>query len=404
MTGLLDALDGDPEVDRAVDDTAIVRAMLDAEAALAHALAGAGMIPTESANAVTEAAGELDLDAAELGRRAAQSGTPVIPLVEALRSVVPESARNAVHLGATSQDIIDTALQLVAKRALGPLLGHLDSAAGRAAELAAEYRSTPALARTLGQPALPTTFGLRTAGWLAGLDTAAAELHRLRTTRLAVQLGGAAGTMSAYGTDGPKIAALLAAELSLRDPGAPWHTERSRVLMLGAALGAAVAACGKVGTDVGLLSQAEVGEVAEAEPGGSSAMPHKRNPARSVLVVAAARRAPGLVGTLFACGVHEQDRATGSWHAEWPTLRELLRITGGAAARTAQVLAGLHVDAAAMRRNLGAVTTDIATEPTTPTEPTDPTSGPPDHIGSAQYLVDRALTAYHQRTRGADQP
>jgi 3-carboxy-cis,cis-muconate cycloisomerase len=385
VTGLLGALDGDPVVDRTVDDAALVRAMLDVEAALARAVATVGLVPAESAAAVSDAAGRLDLDAAELGRRAAGSGTPVIPLVEALMAAVPESAHDAVHMGATSQDIIDTALQLVAHRASGPLLDHLEAAADRAAEIAAEHRATPALARTLGQPALPTTFGLRAAGWLAGLDAAAADLHRLRATRLAVQLGGAAGTMAAYGTEGPRVAALLAAELGLRDPGVPWHTERSRVLALGAALGTAVAACGKIATDVILQSQAEVGEVAEDEPGGSSAMPHKRNPARSVLVVAAARRAPGLVSTLLASGVHEQERATGSWHAEWPTLRELLRVSGGAAARIAAVLTGLRVDIAAMRRNLEAF-------------------GPDDYLGSAHILVDHALTAHAQRRKGDEQP
>lgn len=389
MTGMLAALDGDPAVDRAVDDDALVRAMLDVEAALARAAAAAGLVPAESAAAVTDAANGLDLDPAELGRRAVDSGTPVIPLVQALVSSVPDSARDAVHVGATSQDIIDTALQLVAHRALGPLLGHLDEAAGRTAHLASAHRDTAAVARTLGQPALPTTFGLRVAGWLNGLDTAADELLRIRTTRLAVQLGGAAGTMAAYGDNGPRVAALLADELGLRDPGLPWHTERSRVLGLGSALGGAVVACGKIATDVVLLSQAEVGELAEARPGGSSAMPHKRNPARSVLVVAAARRAPGLVSTLYASGVHEQERATGAWHAEWPTLRELLRIAGGAAGHTAAVLTGLRVDTAAMRRNLDAA------------GPALRQAGSP---GSAGMLVDRALTRHARRAGEAGQP
>jgi 3-carboxy-cis,cis-muconate cycloisomerase len=448
VTGLLGALDGDPTVDRSVDDAALVKAMLEVEAALARAAAAAGLVSAESAAAVTDTARGLDLDLEDLGRRAALSGTPVIPLVQALISAVPDNARDAVHMGATSQDIIDTALQLVARRALGPLLGHLDEAAEHAAHLASAHRDTLAVARTLSQPALPTTFGLRAAGWLAGLDTAAAELDRVWNTRLAVQLGGAAGTMAAYGADGLRVAAQLAGELGLSEPCLPWHTERSRVLALGAALGGAVAACGKIATDVILLSQAEVGEVAEAEPGSSSAMPHKRNPVLSVLVVAAARRAPGLVSTLLASGVHEQERATGSWHAEWPTLRELLRVAGGAAGRTAAVLAGLRVDPAAMRRNLDAagpaVFSEALTGRLTPVlgrsaardairRALDAAPGggdelaaalradaavaravtadeivdllrPAEYLGSTGALVDRALTAHARRTRGVEQP
>lgn len=362
MGGLLGALDGDPAVDRAVADAALVRCILDVEAALARATAAAGLVPTAAADAVVDAAGRLHVDIDELGRRAAESASPVLPLVRDLVEAVPAAARGAVHFGATSQDVLDTALQLLSHRALALVLDQLATAAAGAALLADTHRETLMVARTLGQPALPTTFGLRAAGWLAGLDRAAAQLGAIRARDLAVQLGGAAGTMAAYGTAGPAVATRLAAELGLADPGVPWHTERSRVHVLGAALGAAVAACGKVATDVILLSQHEVGEVAEAGPGASSALPHKRNPARSVLVVAAARRAPGLVSTLLASGLHELDRATGSWQAEWPVLRELLRLAGGAAARTAAVLAGLQVDEPAMLRNLAAAGPGLLSE------------------------------------------
>jgi 3-carboxy-cis,cis-muconate cycloisomerase len=267
-----------------------------------------------------------------------------------------------VHLGATSQDILDTALQLLARRALEPIVQYLDHAGDAAAELATAHRDSPMVARTLGQPALPSTFGLRAAGWLTALGTTAARLAEVRNSELAVQLGGAAGSLSAYGDTGPQVAARLAAELGLIDPGLPWHTERSRVHVLATALGSAIAACGKVATDVVLMSQHEVGELAESSPGGSSAMPHKRNPIRSVQVIAAARRAPGLVATLLVSGVHEQERATGSWHAEWPALRELLRLAGGATARTAAVLAGLRVDRDAMRANLVAAGPGVFSE------------------------------------------
>jgi 3-carboxy-cis,cis-muconate cycloisomerase len=362
VAGLLGALDGDPAVDRAADDAALVRAMLDVEAALARATSAAGLIPAAAAAAITDAAERLEVDATDLGRRAVQSASPVVPLVHDLVAAVPANARGAVHLGATTQDVLDTALQLVSHRVLGLLLEHLEDAAASAARLAETHRDTLMAARTLGQPALPTTFGLRAAGWLAGLDRAAARLSDLRATELAVQLGGAAGTQAGFGDAGPTVAARLAAELGLADPGVPWHTERTRVHALGAALGSAVAGCGKIATDVILLSQPEIGEVAEAGPGGSSALPHKRNPAQSVLVVAAARRAPGLVATLLASGMPELDRATGSWQAEWATLRELLRLAGGAAARITAVLAGLRVDAEAMRRNVAAAGPGLLSE------------------------------------------
>lgn len=362
MAGLLGALDGDPAVDRVVDDRALIRAMLEVEAALARAVAGVGRISAESAAAVTRAAEALDVDADELGRRAAESGNPVIPLVRDLVGAVAQDARGAVHVGATSQDVLDTALQLLAYRALGPVLDHLSSAADGAAALAETHRDTLMVARTLGQPALPAMFGLRAAGWMTGIDAAADQLHEVRATRLAIQLGGAAGTMAAYEPDGPEIAARLAADLGLADPGVPWHTERSRVHALGAALGAAVAACGKVATDVILLSQAEVGELSEGVPGTSSAMPHKRNPSQSVLIVAAAHRAPGLVASLLTSGMHEQERATGSWQAEWPVLRDLLRLAGGAGARAATIIAGLQIHPDAMKRNLDAACPGVMSE------------------------------------------
>ncbi|NEE02936.1 3-carboxy-cis,cis-muconate cycloisomerase [Phytoactinopolyspora halotolerans] len=374
MAGLLEALDGDPAVDREVGDGALVRALLDVEAALARALARAGLVSDDAAAAVAEAASTLDVDAEELGRRAVAAGNPVVPLVRDLAAAVPEHAQDAVHRGATSQDILDTALQLLARRALEPVLQYLRAAGDAAARLARDHRRTVMVARTLGQPAQPTTFGLRAANWLAGLDAANAELTRIRDEVLAVQLGGAAGTLAGYdagpadgrGSEplaaGVQVMAHLADELGLADPGVPWHTERSRVQTLGSALGVAVAACGKVATDVILQSQGEIAEVAEGAPGGSSAMPHKRNPVASVLVVAAARRSPGLVGTLLASGLHEQDRATGSWHAEWAPLRELLRLSGGAAAHTASVLDGLDVDPVVMRRNLDAAAPGVFSE------------------------------------------
>lgn len=356
---MLAALDGDADVDAQVSDAALVRAMLDVEAGLARALSRAGLAPAEAGNAVTAALKTLDVDPGDLGHRALAAGNPVVPLVPDAVAAVPEEHRWVVHLGATSQDVLDTALMLCTSRALEPLREHLSRALDAAARLAAEHRSTPMVARTLGQPALPMTFGLKTAGWLSGLRAASVRLDRVE---LAVQLGGAAGTLAAYSDKGLDVQRLLAEELGLADPGIPWHTERSRVRDLALALAGVVLAAGKVATDVLLLAQAEVGEVAEGTPGGSSAMPHKSNPVASVLLVAAARRVPGLVSSLLSAGLHEHERATGSWHAEWSPLRELVRLAGGSAARVADLLAGLRVDTDALRRNLDAAGPGVMSE------------------------------------------
>jgi 3-carboxy-cis,cis-muconate cycloisomerase len=361
-SGLLGALDGDPVVDAAVGDDALLAAMLDTEVALSRAAATAGLVPGEAAEAVAAAAAGFAVPPGELGRLAIDSGNPVIPLVQMLADAIPAGADHALHIGATSQDILDTALALVAHRALGPLLSHLSEAAGAAAGLARDYRDTPMLARTLGQPAAPTTFGLRAAGWLTGLDGAMHRLTHVRGNTLAVQLGGAAGTRAGFGGLGADVAAAVAAGLGLADPGAPWFTERSRIHRLAAELGSTVASCAKIAADMVLMSQAEIAEAAEGSPGGSSAMPHKRNPIQSILVLAAARRAPALVASIYGSGAHEQERAAGSWHAEWQPQRELLRLAGGAASRTASILRGLQVDPAAMRRNLDAACPAVLSE------------------------------------------
>lgn len=360
MDGLLQALDGDPAVDACVDDVALVRAMLAFETALAIAVA-----PPDVAHQVALTCGDLDVDVADLARRSTAAGNPVVPLVADLAAAVPEPCREWVHRGATSQDVLDTALMLVAKDALDAVVASLDAAADAAATIARAHRGTLALARTLGQPATPTTFGVRAAGWCAGLDAAARRLREVREHGLAVQLGGAAGTLSAFSGNGLEVARRVAEVLGLVDPGVPWHTERSRVHALAAALASATAAAGKVATDVVLLSGAEVAEVAEGGGpghGGSSAMPQKRNPVTSVLVVAAGRRTPGLLSSVLAAGVHEQERATGSWHAEWQPLRELLRLAGGAAARTAVLLRDLQVDTGAMAAHLDAASPGVLAE------------------------------------------
>ncbi|MBY8871380.1 3-carboxy-cis,cis-muconate cycloisomerase [Micromonospora sp. PLK6-60] len=353
--GLLTGLSSVPDVDAELGDPALLQAMLDVEAALARAAADAGVLPAPAADAIVAQCRAERYDPGALGRAADAAGNPVVPLVRELTAAVPASARAWVHLGATSQDVLDTALVLVAGRALGPLLRHLDAAADAAARLADTHRDTVLVARTLGQQAAPTTFGLKAAGWLTGLVDARDRLRRAGAA-LPAQLGGAVGTLAAFGPAGPEVAERFAAHLGLPASPLPWHTRRQPLLDLAAALGGLLAAAGKAGLDVGLLAQTEIGEVAEggAGRGGSSAMPHKRNPVDSVLVGAAARRGPGLVATLLAAAVQEHERAAGGWHAEWEPLLDLLRVAGGATARCARMLAGLRVHPERMRANLDA--------------------------------------------------
>ena len=344
-----------------VSDAAWLQAMLDAEAALARALERAGLAAAGAGAAVTAAAQAARFDPGELGEQAPLAGNPVPALVRALTGMLPPSAAGAVHQGATSQDIIDTAMMLLARAALDEVLASLAEAAGAAARLTADHQETVMTGRTLLQQAVPVTFGLVAAGWMTGLDEARSALAVIRHERLAVQFGGAAGTLASLGTAGPRVAALLADELGLAEPVLAWHTDRLRIVQLAAALAAACAAAGKVARDVTLLAQTEVGEVREggdgqpgARRGGSSAMPHKRNPVAAVATLGCARQAPGLLATLTACAEQEHQRAAGGWHAEWQPLASLLRLTGSAASWCAAMLAGLEVDAAAMRANLDA--------------------------------------------------
>jgi 3-carboxy-cis,cis-muconate cycloisomerase len=349
---LVAALFGSPAVDAAVGDGAWLGAMLEVEAALAVAGARAGVIPAAAAEEIAAAcrAGGLDVDG--IGRRALESGTPVVPLVADLGARLSPAARSHLHRGATSQDVLDTATSLIARRAAGLVLDDLAAVAEACARMAEEHRTTLMAARSLLQQALPTSFGLRCAGWLVAVDEARLGLARVRDHRLAVQLGGAAGTLAALGTAGPEVVRLLAEELRLAEPVVAWHTDRVRIAELAAALGTATGVLGKVALDVVLLAQTEVAELSDTAGGGSSTLPQKRNPVRAVLTLAAARRAPGLVATLLAVMPQEHERAAGGWHAEWEPLRELLRVAGGAAAHARAMLGGLRVDAGRMRAAL----------------------------------------------------
>ncbi|WP_326558733.1 class-II fumarase/aspartase family protein [Micromonospora sp. NBC_01796] len=391
---LFGGLFGAAGVDAELTDRAVLQAMLDVERALVEAAADEGLVPAPMAGAIGRECRADRFDPAALGRDADAAGNPVVPLVRALTAAVPRDARPWVHLGATSQDVLDTAQVLVAVRAGVPLRQDLDAAADAAARLAHEHRDTVMVARTLGQQAAPTTFGLKAAGWLTALLDAGTRLDVLLDagtrpdlpldagtrldplldagTRLdpqarpgqppdrlglPAQLGGAAGTLAALGPAGPAVADRLAHRLGLATSPLPWHTRRQPLLDLSAALGGLIVATGKIALDVGLLAQSEVAEVAEggaAGRGGSSAMPHKQNPVDSILVTAAARRAPHLVATMYAAAIQEHERAAGGWHAEWEPLLDLLRLAGSVAFRTRRLLDGLRVRPDRMRANLAA--------------------------------------------------
>ncbi len=344
-SGLFGELFSGAAVAREVSDRAWLQALLDAEAALARAEAGVGLVPPEAAVEISAACTPDAFDLESIGRRAGESGNPVVPLVRDLRAAVSPGVSRYVHLGATSQDIVDTAMALVAHRALGHLLDDLAAVAADCARLADAHRHTVMAARTLMQQATPTTFGLKAAGWLVAVDEARVLLDHVRSERLAIQLGGAVGNLTALGNDGPAVVAALAEQLNLARPTLPWHTNRVRIAELASALGITCGVLGKMAGDLILLAQTEVAEIQEAAGGGgSSSMPQKRNPVQAILTAAAARRAPGLVATLLTTMVQEHERAAGGWHAEWTTLSELLAITGGAAIHSHTLLAGLFVD------------------------------------------------------------
>jgi 3-carboxy-cis,cis-muconate cycloisomerase len=338
-------------VREAVSGRAWLAAMLDAERALAAVEARVGAIPDEAASAIAAACDPARFDPERIGIAGRAAGNPAEPLVRALREAVGGDVAGFVHFGATSQDIVDTAAALVARRAIEPILADLAGVARACAGLADAHRDAVLAGRTLLQQAVPTTFGLKAAVWLVGVVEARRPLTEA-SERLPAQLGGAAGTLAALGESGPEVLKLFAAELGLAEPVLPWHAVRIRITELGAALAVAAGACAKIALDVILLAQTEVAEVAVAEDGVSSTMPHKRNPVDAVLARASARHAAAHAGTLTASLAGEHERAAGAWQAEWQALSGALAAAGGAAASTRSTLEGLRVDAERMRRNL----------------------------------------------------
>jgi 3-carboxy-cis,cis-muconate cycloisomerase len=379
--GLFDGIYARGESAAQVSDQAWLQAMLDVEAALARACAQEGLLIAADAEQIAAACVARRFDVAAIGAEARQHAGPVLPLVRALRAVVGEQLAGRVHLGATSQDVLDTAAMLVARRALEPILRDAHAAAGAAAALARCHRDTPMAGRTLLQLALPTSFGLRAAGWMAGIDQARHRLTTVRDVELAVQMGGPVGTRA------PQVAARVAAELGLAEPVLPWHTVRVIPASLAAALGALAGVLGKVARDVSLLAQQEVGELREGgDPsrGASSAMAHKHNPVCSVSLLACSKRVPALVASTFAAMEQEHERAAGAWQAEWGTHTELLALVGSATAWGRELLEQLEVDAGRMRDNLGRLAAAGVAQAQEPER----------HLGGASELIDRALGAH----------
>jgi 3-carboxy-cis,cis-muconate cycloisomerase len=358
--------------------------MLDVEAALAVAGARVGLLPERAAKEIAAACRNEFYDVAAIARGVATDATPVVELVRQLRALVGSDARQHVHPVATSQDIVDTAMMLVARNALDAALEDARAVAGTLAGLAVEHRDTVQVGRTLLQHGAVTTFGALCAGRLVAVDDAVAGVARVLRDRCAVQLGGAVGTLMPAGDSAAALVAEVAHELRLAAPVVPWHTSRGRVAELAAAAGILVGELAAVAQDIVLLSATEIGEVAVAHPGSSSAMGHKRNPAAAVLAIACAHRVPGLVATVLAGMPQELQRATGRWQAEWGTLTDLLRLVGGTARHTATTVDGLLVDQDRMRAHVD----DLLS------------AGVDAGAGSAGLFVDRAVQHHREDNQG----
>lgn len=339
-------------------DQGRVQDMLDFEAALARAEARVGLIPREAV-APIEAACRADFyDFSALALAIATAGNSAIPLVKALgkriAAVSPEAERY-VHLGATSQDAMDSGLVLQLRAAIGLIEADLVALGDALAEQAERHADTPLAGRTWLQQATPVTLGMKLAGLLGAVTRHRQRLAELKPRLLCLQFGGASGSLAALGEQAWPVAEALAVELSLNLPDQPWHTQRDRLVEFASLLGLVAGTLGKLGRDLSLLMQTEAGEVFEpAAPGkgGSSTMPHKRNPVSAAVLIGAATRAPGLVATLFAAMPQEHERSLGLWHAEWESLPELCCLVSGALQHALLVVPGLEVDAARMRRNL----------------------------------------------------
>jgi 3-carboxy-cis,cis-muconate cycloisomerase len=339
-------------------DQGRVQAMLDFEAALARAEARVGLIPSSAVAPIAAACNAGLYDFVALGEAIATAGNSAIPLVKALGKQIASTdaeAERYVHLGATSQDVMDTGLVLQLRQALELIESDLAQLADSLAVQAQRHAATPLAGRTWLQHATPVTLGMKIAGWLGAVTRSRQRLRELKPRLLVLQFGGASGTLAALGEQAMPIAQALAEELQLTLPEQPWHTQRDRVVEFGAVLGLIAGSLGKFGRDISLLMQTEAAEVFEPSApgkGGSSTMPHKRNPVGAAVLIGAATRVPGLVSTLFSAMPQEHERSLGLWHAEWETLPEICCLVSGSLQQARLLAQGLEVDAERMSRNL----------------------------------------------------
>jgi 3-carboxy-cis,cis-muconate cycloisomerase len=353
LTGPLFAMQGMRAV---FSDRARLAAMLRVETALARAEARFGLAPEGLAPAL-EAIGPDDLDLGQLGAETAIAGVPVIPFVKAVQEVLPRDVAAALHRGATTQDVLDTALVLQMRDAFGLMERDLKSIVPALAALATRHRETPCAGRTYGQHAAPVTFGFKAAVWLAGVAEVVEQLPSMRSRVLAASLGGPVGTLAGLGAKGPEVARAFAEELGLAAASLAWHTRRGRIVEAATWLATLMGALAKMATDVAHLASTEIGEVAEPYlpgRGGSSAMPHKRNPVSAAVILAAHAAANGQVVTLLHAMAAAHERPAGLWHAEWHALPQLFGLASGALREGRGLAEGLKVDVERMRANLDA--------------------------------------------------
>jgi 3-carboxy-cis,cis-muconate cycloisomerase len=355
---MFDALFTDPDVDQIFTDQAVIAAMLRFEGALVQAQADLNIISAEPADLIAHVCLNAQIDADKIVASARDAGNPAIPLVRELSELVsaadPEAAK-FVHNGATSQDVIDSAVMLQLKPALIKIELGIEQLQQRLVHLIGEHRGTVMIGRTLLQQARPITFAFKLANWLDQLTRGGAYLREVRTRALVLQFGGAVGTLAASGQEALSVLSRLAARLELAEPTIPWHTARDRFFEVCSACARLSGCLGKMASDVALLMQTEVGELserAEEGRGGSSAMPHKRNPIAPTMIVAACTRVPGLLATMAATMTQEQERAVGRWHAEWGPLTEIVRLAGGAIRQSNDLFSRLEVHSARMLENL----------------------------------------------------
>nr|WP_311776420.1 3-carboxy-cis,cis-muconate cycloisomerase [Pseudomonas cichorii] len=355
---LFDAYFTQPQMREVFCDVGRVQGMLDFEAALARAQARVGLIPGEVVAAINESCRAELFDFDALAVAIGNAGNSAIPLVKALGKQIAQrnpEAERYVHMGATSQDVMDSGLILQVRRAIELLERDLQELADALVVQAQRHAQTPLAGRTWLQQATPVTLGMKIAGWLGAVTRHRQRLDEIRPRLLCLQFGGASGSLAALGDQAFAVAEALAGELLLSVPDQPWHTQRDRLVEFASLLGMIAGSLGKMGRDISLLMQTEVGEVFEpaaAGKGGSSTMPHKRNPVGAAVMIGAATRAPGLVATLFAAMPQEHERSLGLWHAEWETLPELCCLVSGSLQQALQVVPGLEVDESRMLVNL----------------------------------------------------